>query len=134
MLYYSMLSDWQWQKNKNWKYLNISPECNFNPALLYILYELSIKYLLGYNLILKINFQMNFSWLPTTWQSTFYGTLPENFIITCANLGNRPSFMDPNTSSIEEVWMDQRKWEEDYKQKVLPLECQDLTGKLITHT
>ena len=77
---------------------------------------------------------MNFSWLPTTWRSTFYGMLPENFIIICANLGVRPSFMDPNTSSIEEVWMDQRKWEEDYKQKVLPLECQDLTGKLITHT
>ena len=111
------------------KYLNISSECNFSPTLLYILYELSIKWLLGYNLILKINFQMNFSWLPTTWRSTFYGTLLENFIITCANLGVRPSFMDPNTSSIEEVWM-----EEDYKQKMSPLECQDLTGKLITHT
>ena len=77
---------------------------------------------------------MNFSWLPTTWRSTFYGTLPKNFTTISVILGDRQSYMAPNTSWIMEVWMDQRKWEEDYKQKVLPLECQDLTGKLITRT
>ena len=114
------------------KYLNISPECNFNPTLLYILYELSIKWLLSYNLILKINFQMNFSWLPTTWRSTFYGTLPKNFTTISVILGDRQSYMAPNTSWIMEVWMDQRKWEENYKKKMSPLQCQHLTGKLMS--
>ena len=116
------------------KYLNISPECNFNPTLLYILYELSIK-LPSYNLILKINFQMNFSWLPTTWRSTFYGTLLENFIITCANLENRQSYMDPNTSSIMEAYKEERKWKENSKRdiRVSSLTCPYLTGKLMPH-
>ena len=61
---------------------------------------------------------MNFSWLPTTWQSTFYGTLPENFIITCASLGNKRSYMDPNTSSIMEVLKEEKKLKENYKQNI----------------
>ena len=82
----------------------------------------------------KIIFQMNFSWLPTTWRSTFYGTLPENFIIISANLGNKRSYMDPNTSSIMEVSKVERKLKENYKQniRVPSLTCPYLTGKLIT--
>ena len=114
--------------------MNISPECNFNPALLYILYELSVKYLLGYNLILKINFQMNLSWLPTTWQSTFYGVLPKKYIITRLNLGNKLPYTGPNTSWIMEVLMAERRLNKDYKRKIRTssLTCPDLTGKLIT--
>ena len=105
------------------KYLNISPECNFNPTLLYILYELSTKFLLGYNLILIINLINRrlfifFSWLPTTWRSTFYGMLQENFIITWSNLGNRRSYMVPNTSSIMEVSKEEKKLKENYKQNI----------------
>ena len=114
--------------------MNISPECNFNPTLLYILYELSIKLPSSYNLILKINFQMNFSWLPTTWRSTCYGMLPKNVIIIWSNLGNRRSYMDPNTSSIMEASKEERKLKENYKQdiRVLSLTCPYLTGKLLT--
>ena len=67
---------------------------------------------------------MNFSWLPTTWRSTFYGMLPKNFIITCATLGNRRSYMDQNTFLTTEV--------SKCLQNMLTLRCQDLTGKLIT--
>ena len=57
---------------------------------------------------------MNFSWLPTTWRSTFYGTLPENFIITCANSQVSVSYMDPYTSLIMEVSKEEKKLNEDY--------------------
>ena len=58
---------------------------------------------------------MNFSWLLATWQSTFYKTFPKNFIIICVCLGDRLSYMHPNTSLIMDLSMEERKWEENYK-------------------
>ena len=101
------------EKAKNFLSLNVSnldsPKSYFNATLLYILYKLSIKLVLGYNMILKINFQMNFSWLSTTWQSTFYGMLPKIFIIICVISQVRLSYMDQYTSLIMEVYKEERK-------------------------
>ena len=75
----------------------------------------SIKYLVvGYNLILKINFQINFSWLPTKWRSTIYGTYSKNFTIICVNLRVSASYMDPYTSLIMEVFKGEKKSNENY--------------------
>ena len=64
--------------------------------------------------ILKINFQINFSWLPTKWRSTIYGTNSKNFTIICVNLQVSASYMDPYTSLIMEVFKGEKKSNENY--------------------